>query len=120
MNYLSSIFCLFLGLVIQLSPVQPCQEGDVESKCVDVGMSCCSGLQSCPCAKESEPDQQPAPVFPPATDLKLLISKAPGTDHPAALIFPPEDVPDLAGTSVESGNGYAGVPLSVAFCSFVI
>ena len=83
-------------------------------------MSCCESLQSCPCAKKSDPDQKPSPLIPLSGDLKWFASKA---SEPAGL-----DELILTQTEFEVGTGsqregpiaFAGVPLSVAFCCFVI
>lgn len=117
-----SIIALFMGLVIQLSQVQPCWASAPTKSCAENSETacCCGGYQSCPCASESDSDQKPAPSIPAAPDLKPLISKAPETHIPEASATPPAAAEVPAALLIESINGYAGVPLSVAFCSFVI
>lgn len=117
-----SIIALFMGLVIQLSQLQISAAADSTKSCASAGhrMACCEGLESCPCAKKSDPVEKPAPLVPAAVDLKLFVSKASGPDCFHAIRFP-QTVRVFAGTSrPESKTGYAGVPLSVAFCRFVI
>lgn len=83
-------------------------------------MSCCDGLQSCPCVKECDPDQKPSPLIPAAGDLKWLVSKA---SEPAGLdeqIFPRTESVVSTGSQKDACRAFAGVPLSVAFCRFVI
>jgi hypothetical protein len=118
-SVLKSIVGLFLGLVLQLSQAQPHLATRIEQACA-ANMSCCKDLDSCPCVSESRGNEKPAPLLPAGADLKSFLTKAPEAPaletriSPAggsrvALIFP-----------APFRNGYAGVPLSVAFCSFVI
>jgi hypothetical protein len=117
-----SIIALFMGLVIQLSQVQLSLAADTATTCGDhrQAMSCCDGLRSCPCASESHSDQKPAPLVPVTVDLKLLVSKGSEPYRLEALISPPTNAVVLPASHVDPWNGYAGVPLSVAFCRFVI
>ena len=119
---LKALIALLMGLVIQLSQVQTClaatSTGAVGAEAHS--MCCCEGLQSCPCASDRSPDQQPAPLIPAAADLKLLISKTPESSsldapisiHPVAVV--------ATASRAEARSAYAGVPLAVAFCRFVI
>ena len=117
-----SIVALFLGLLIQLSQVQSCLAAEPAKPCATKAHPgcCCDGMRSCPCAKDSDQNQKPAPLIPAALDLKLLISKTPGTHGLDALIPPPAAAVVFTASSPKSRNGFAGVPLSVAFCRFVI
>jgi hypothetical protein len=119
---LKPIIALFLGLLIQLSQVQLCSSDVAAPPCATVpdSMACCDGLKSCHCAKDSDSDQKPAPLAVAAVDLKLLLSKVPETPCFAALISPPDDSVLGAASVSQVCGGYAGVPLSVAFCCFVI
>jgi hypothetical protein len=119
---LKFIVSLFLGLVLQLSLLESNMPTQAVDSCApqSPGMSCCDGLASCPCAKESPGHEKPAPLLPASMDLKFFVSKfpeAPRFDSRSPL-------PTAAGAVIPSPvafrNGYAGVPLSVAFCSFVI
>lgn len=119
---LKPIIALFLGLLIQLSQVQLCP-GDVAAPpCATApeSMACCEGLKSCHCAKDNDSDQKPAPLAVVAVDLKLLLSRAPETPCFAAFIYSPDDSVLGAASGSRVCGGYAGVPLSVAFCCFVI
>ncbi|MBK1817385.1 hypothetical protein JIN84_17325 [Luteolibacter yonseiensis] len=119
---IKSIIALFLGLVIQLSQVQLGPAAEPVKSC-DNGqfMSCCDGLQSCPCAKESDPDQKPSPLIPAGVDLKWLVSKV---SEPASLDSPTnpqsETLVVFAASQTDTRCAFEGVPLSVAFCRFVI
>lgn len=84
-------------------------------------MSCCDGLKSCPCAKECDPAQKPGPLIPAGADLKLLVSKASeptGLDTPT--IPQTEELIENVASQTDVRSAFAGVPLSVAFCRFVI
>ena len=119
---IKSIIALFLGLVIQLSQVQLGSAAEPEKPCGgnEHSMSCCDGLQSCPCVKQSDPNQKPRPLIPVGSDLKWLASKA---SEPAGLdemIFPQTETVVSTGSQMEARSAFGGVPLSVAFCRFVI
>ncbi len=121
MTNLRAIFGLFLGLVIQCSHVQSSLAADVAHSCGGGEfMSCCDGLQACPCASEENPVEKPSPMVPAATDLKLLVSKGAEPINLEAPVCDPTDSSFFTASSFEICKGYAGVPLSVAFCRFVI
>ncbi len=117
-----SIVALFLGLVIQFSQMPSCLAAESAKPCATQAhrVCCCDGLESCPCAGNSDSNQKPTPAIPAAVDLKWLISNAPATHRPGALISPPTDAVALTESFTESRSGFAGVPQSVAFCRFVI
>jgi hypothetical protein len=117
-----SIIALFMGLVIQLSQVQTSVAAEPTKSCGTSAhrTDCCEGLKSCPCATKSDSKEKPAPLVPAAVDLKLFVSKASGPGSYEAFHFPPTDSVFFNTTRLDSRSGYAGVPLSVAFCSFVI
>ena len=117
-----SIIALFMGLVIQLSQMQVCVATEPAKSCATSGhrMGCCEGLESCPCAKKSDPSEKPAPLVPAAVDLKLFVSKASGPGCLDVIHFPRSIRVLGSAARRESKTGYAGVPLSVAFCRFVI
>jgi hypothetical protein len=121
--HIKSIIALFMGLVIQLSQVQAsCMASGSAKSCgtETQAMSCCDGLESCPCADEGDSNQTPTPLTPAAVDLKPLISPAPERISPAALFPPRTDAVVPTASWVELRSGFSGVPLSVAFCRFVI
>jgi hypothetical protein len=53
-------------------------------------------------------------------ELKWLIPQAPASNDCDPVASRPAVVVTFFDSSTESRNGFAGVPLSVAFCSFVI
>lgn len=118
----SSIIALFLGLVIQWTQLQAAFAFDPATSCGGhgVAMSCCDGLQSCPCVSEGEPDQKPSPLTLPAGDLKLLVSGVTGPSGVDELLSQSTEISVSATSGAAFVPGYAGVPLSVAFCRFVI
>lgn len=119
---MKSIIALFMGLVIQLSQAQLSVVADSSRSCGTSGhaMSCCEGQKSCPCAKKSEPKERPAPLAPLSGNLKLFVSIASGLGCFESIHFSPIEAVFSSTPRLDSKSGYAGVPLSVAFCSFVI
>jgi hypothetical protein len=116
------VITLILGLVFQLAQVLP--GAAVSASCTPQAESCdcCAGLDSCPCAETGEPNQKPAPLVPDTGGvLKLPAVRSTGT-HVSA--DPVREVLTSATAAVlpptESPAGYAGIRLSVAFCTFVI
>lgn len=114
------LIALILGLVIQFSQVPSRVVGESMNPCAARPMTCCEGMKTCPCAKEGERKQQPAPLIPATADLKSLVAKTPGTDAMAAFIAAPPAAVLPKGAVAPARRAYAGVPLAVAFCSFVI
>lgn len=116
------IIAFLMGLVLQLSQVQSCRAIETAKPCATQAhrMSCCEGLAACPCAKKNDSDQKPAPVAPATVDLKLLVSKAAEPSRIEPWSHPPTSAVILTAPRTDSESGYAGVPLSVAFCCFVI
>ena len=113
---------LILGMVFQLAQVLPAAA--VKPPCASHGASCscCEGQDTCPCAKNGEPDQKPAPLVPDsgsvlklpaakADDTRVSIESLAGNHSPSTMAVSPAAVPL---------SGYAGVRLSVALCSFVV
>lgn len=117
-----SIIALFMGLVLQLSQVQTCLATEAAKPCATQArlMSCCEGLKTCPCAKKSRENQKPTPLLPASGELKLLLSKAPEPSRLGAFVSPPAAAKAVVATPALGWSAYAGVPLSVAFCRFVI
>lgn len=118
---LKAVIALFLGLVLQFSQAQS-GVAALLATCGDVDqpMSCCEEAKSCPCLSETDPDQKPAPLVPATVDLKWFISKSAEPDR-FTPVPPSLERPVLSATRAgDTFAGYAGVPLSVAFCSFVI
>lgn len=116
------VIALFLGLVIQFSQVQASLAAESGKSCGEAGeaMSCCEGLQSCPCAKGGDSEQKPSPLIPAALDLKTLLSKTSESINLDALVSPRAETIKCFATQTDPASGFAGVPLSVAFCRFLI
>jgi hypothetical protein len=53
-------------------------------------------------------------------ELKLSISETPEARLPAPFVSPPTAAGVRVAIPALARSGYAGVPLSVAFCSFII
>ena len=119
---IKSIIALFLGLVIQFSQVQSGFATEPGKSCgvLADSLCCCAGLQSCPCAKEGDSNQKPGPLIPAAPELKPLISKAPATINFDAMTSPQAEEVEFSVSQTDPAKGFAGVPLSVAFCRFII
>lgn len=122
MNYRSFV-ALFLGLVFQLSQVPARTASAMASSCGNEAthvMACCEGLDACPCAKESTPTPKPAPAIPAGEDLKWVVVTT--LSNPVGFIPATGSTEKLvvAVSQTENCTGYAGVPLSVAFCSHLI
>ena len=119
---IKSIIALFMGLVIQWSQVQSCVAAisAAPSGAKASPRCCCAGLESCPCVSDRDPEQKPAPLIPAAVDLKWLLPKAIGANILAAPVSPKADAGIATASPAEARWAYAGVPLSVAFCRFVI
>jgi len=115
------ISALCMGLILQLSQVRLSAAAETGISCGNSeSMSCCTGRDSCPCAKESDSQQNPPPLFPATVDFKLLVSKTSEPDQLEASVSPPSDKVFSNTCRLDSMSGYAGLPLSVAFCTFVI
>jgi hypothetical protein len=117
-----TVIALFMGLLIQLSQVQTCVAGGAIPPCATTthSMACCDGVKSCPCAKSGESNQKPSLPVAAAVDLKWLVSNTDESDLPGTSVSPPIDAAHPAASVSEFHSGFLGVPLSVAFCRFVI
>lgn len=117
-----AIILLFLGLVIQLSQVRPMQDAPQAKPCAALmtATTCCGGPKTCHCIDENESSQKPAPVLPAATDLKFSFVALSGTDAVPTPATAPSQVIFLSKPVAGIRSAYSGVPLTVAFCSFVI
>ena len=115
---------LIFGLIFQLAQVLPGLAAVMaDDRIPVVCCECCAGLDSCPCAEEGEPAPPPLPLAPDSSqNLKVPLAKTTGT-HVSLETFSGQQgiAPSVISTSVTGPwTGYTGVPLSVAFCSFVI
>jgi hypothetical protein len=117
-----AVITLILGLVFQLAQVLP--GALVASPCASHGTTCacCAGQDSCPCAKSGESDHKPAPLVPDSGSiLKLPAARVGDARVSIESLAGNPSSPTVAASPVAGlSNGYAGVRLSVAFCSFVI
>lgn len=122
MDIARSIVALFLGLVIQFSQVPTRAADQPANPCAtqSIAMACCAGLEACPCVDDSAPGEKPAPAIPAGVNLKYSLATSSEDGNMEAT---PSSL--LASISVlesqtDIRSGYQGVPLNVAFCSFVI
>ncbi len=115
---IKSIIALIMGLVIQLSQAQLFAQADCFTPVHE--MNCCAGMKSCPCAGESDSNSKQHPIAQVEVDLKLLISKSEESSQSTAKLE--VMTADVLATSTElrAPSGFAGVTLSVAFCTFLI
>lgn len=120
---LKTTIALVLGLVFQLAQVLPGAFASAPSGPLAANScECCAGLDSCPCAGNETPAPKPSPLAPASgSDLKLPAAKTDDTR------VSPESLGEIRSSAMVAAspvpgpqNGYAGVRLSVAFCSFVI
>jgi hypothetical protein len=113
---------LILALVFQLSQVL--SAAAVTSPCAshEVSCACCEGADSCPCAKNSESEQKPAPLVP-DSGIVLKLPAAKTCDNRVSIGSPAGNTTSSTVAACPAAvppGGYAGVCLSVALCSFVI
>jgi hypothetical protein len=117
------VIALCLGLLFQLfllGGARPLQESS-EFCCGDSqSMDCCADLDFCPCLEEGDSKQTPTPLIPAGLDLKLGLAQAPGENCPVAMIQSAGDVVIPSKFCLGARHGFLGVPVSVAFCRFVI
>jgi hypothetical protein len=120
---LRMILALFMGLIIQWSQMHACLGDSTYPKCAEPSsaMSCCKSIKSCHCAEDTNPEQKPAPVVVVSVDLKLLLSKPPENDRFVTVVCSRSSTSEETAISTPDWHaGFAGVPLSVAFCRFLI
>lgn len=120
MNVKAAI-AVILSLLFQWAAVAQCAVFSETEPSPAPACDCCAGLPSCPCASDDSdgPGKPPLPVLP--DTLKLPVAKVVdsrvGIEAPTA-----PQVTRVAPTRPATGamTGFAGVRLSVAFCSFVM
>ena len=117
-----AVITLILGLVFQLAQVLPAAAVTAPCASQAVSCECCAGPDSCPCVANDESAPMPAPLLPASgNDLKSPLAKSGETRVSLEALQIPVSPAALEGCPVERPwVGYAGVRLSVAFCSFVI
>jgi hypothetical protein len=117
-----AVIAVILGLVFQLAQVMPAMAHKTSCVSDAVACACCEDQGACDCAKNSEVEQKPTPLSS-ETSGELKVPAAKGEDSQVSMGSPVEIQPAraaLASAYVSSLCGFAGVRLSVAFCSFVI
>lgn len=116
------IAALMLGLVFQLAQVM--SAAVIHTPCTPdrIGCECCEGLDSCPCAANEKPDQNPSPLTSDTSgilkipamrtaDIKIPIESIRKIHHAASVAASPQTT---------TPAGFTGIRLPVAFCSLVI
>lgn len=123
MNAKAAIALIF-GLLFQLAQVMPGLASVMtDGAPMAESCGCCAGFTSCPCAEEGEPTQKTPPLAPDSSQsLKAPLAKVAGTRVSLETISGPQAKAYSLATTPIAGptTGYTGVPLAVAFCSFVI
>ena len=119
---LKTITAFCAGMLLQLSVIASgISTGALESvRSSACASSCCENLDSCPCFESSGQDEAPAPLPPALPDLKGPLASP---SEPVALVTidsPTKECSPIACVVRNPPGGYSGVPLTVAFCSFVI
>lgn len=116
-------FALIMGLLLQWSMVQAFPDATPAEHCATASapMACCASKQVCPCVVDKgESGEKPAPLAPASPVLKLVFVGVPSTDNSVEIAAISVAVHGSPYARADSVAGYPGVPLSVAFCSFVI
>jgi hypothetical protein len=117
-----SIIALAMCLLLQWMQISGVVEHAAQpSQAASAHCNCCEGIPSCPCATDEGPRRETPPIPIQSDILKVSAVK------PSDTRIEPDDVPAPRLRRVISQApqasplaGYAGVRLSVAFCSFVI
>jgi hypothetical protein len=112
------MMAILLTLGIQLLAVEPCLKSTSPPE--SCAKSCCDG-HVCPCAKNGEPHQDSTPITPaPLAPKFFTVFKTIHGSELEALASPTVGRADHTPGNQGPHHGYLGVPLSVAFCRFVI
>jgi len=119
---LRAFSALLVGLVIQLSQVPSCLAATAPERGAAhcQAMSCCKDLKSCPCEAENEQAPKPAPLVPEPVGFKGWVPPVPMPHEQGFDASVHAQVALFCATQIEPHAGFTGVPLSVAFCRFVI
>jgi hypothetical protein len=119
---MKTTIALIFGLVFQLSQVLPGTEAVKDCAPVASSCGCCADLDSCPCADDGEPLRSPMPLVPDnGSSSKILVAKVSDTCVAVESAQSPAHKPTVVAPRFGCHlSGYAGIRLSVAFCSFVI
>jgi len=117
-----TVIGLFLALVFQLAQVAPCLAVACAPASQKAECGCCDKKQdACPCASNKTEHDRSTPLAPPASELKAQLA-LPSMDPVAPQVAAIETAAPRGSPNAfrDRAAGYAGVPLAVAFCSFVI
>lgn len=114
---------LLLALAIQLVQMQPALASVEDSTCATDGhhACCCTGADHCPCVKSAPERESKAPQSQVSADLKAQdLAKPSSTTAVLEPAFTSGTRPLVTWATDRLPIGFEGVPLSVAFCRFVI
>jgi hypothetical protein len=118
-----AILAMVFWVILQITLIMP-GLSQVAADCAPLVTSCecCAGMESCPCAGETDPAPVRQPIAPESgQSLKVPLARI--SDPTTNLVNVPcrkhgtETGPRIVTATTP---GYAGVSLAVAFCSFVI
>ena len=118
-----AITALIMGLLLQWSMMGALPAANPAGSCgaEAASMSCCAPDKPCPCLKNQEnPGKRQDPLAPKAPDLKSVFTLTSSTDDGVSALAAPTPSRSTPHARAGSTAGFPGVPLSVAFCSFVI
>lgn len=117
------IIALFMGLVFQVSHGQQWMVAESVIGCGAAhseSMSCCKGLEQCPCISKSDGEPQREPLTSDIQQLKVVLSSATEKNPTELFRFSADDRSASPRSHARLWSGYGGVPLNVAYCKFVI
>ena len=119
---LKTAITLLLGLVFQLAQVLPCALVPAPCAAHASSCECCLAGKVCHCADHGDPGRKPPPAPIDAGRMLNLAAMKTVETKVAVDHLREDDASTTAGVIPREGSlsGYAGVRLSVAFCSFVI
>jgi hypothetical protein len=103
--------------------VQVCLGNSPSPECAETSsaMDCCESIKSCHCAEDHSPEPKSAPIVVVSVDIKLLLSNPPENDRFVTVVSPRSSgIRETAISTPDWHAGFMGVPLSVAFCRFLI
>lgn len=117
-----AVIGLFLALVFQLAQVAPFLAASCASAAPAKECGCCDKKQdACPCASNKTEHQRSTPIAPPAPELKAQLALPSVNPVAPQMVLAEAAAPRGSPDSFRNpAAGYAGVPLAVAFCSFLI
>lgn len=125
MVFPKAVIGLFLALVLQLAQAQTwlatLSDADCERVAKPPACDCCVGEDKCPCLAQAPQQENRLPLAPPAAELKIQIAAPVDADVTLVITRSPDSGRMLEhAVSREVVSGYAGVPLAVAYCRYLI